>query len=87
MSRDPSVFDVAVEQFRRFDAPTVVVPIAYAGHTGVVYVSYRGDDEWMEQARLKGNQADLAIACCKRAYADAPSDACPRPRGTGRRAR
>ncbi len=44
---------VAAAQFERFGAPTVVVPIAYHGHTGVFYVSYRGDDEWMEQARLK----------------------------------
>lgn len=71
MSREPFVLDVALAQFSEWDAPTVIVPVARGGAAGVFYASYDGDAGWMAQARAEGNQAEVAIACCKRAYADA----------------
>lgn len=71
MSAEPFVLDVATEQFERMDAPTVIVPVAQKGRTGVFFATYEGDEEWMAHVRVKELQAEVAIALCKRAHADA----------------
>ncbi len=65
------VIDVAREQFESRRAPTVIVPVERDGETGVLYATYEGGEAWMAEARAVDNQEDLAIACCKLAYADA----------------
>ncbi len=71
MTSEPSAFVVALAQFDAMKAPTVIVPVVSDGEEGVFYASYQGDAEWMALASAKEHQADLAIACCKHAYADA----------------
>lgn len=72
MSGDPCVLEVARAQLESMNAPTVMVPVVlHDGKAGVFFGSYVGDEEWMEQAHAPENQVDVAIACCKLAYADA----------------
>ena len=71
MKSEPSVFTVALDQFNAMKAPTVIVPVLADGDEGVFYATYEGDAEWMSLASAKEHQAELAIACCKHAYADA----------------
>jgi len=42
-----------------------------SSRAGTIYATYQRDEEYMAFALDPGNQADVAIACCKRAYADA----------------
>ena len=73
MTGEPFVLDVALAQLTALDVPTVIVPVARDGEHGVFYASYDGggDAEWLALARAAHNQAELAIACCQVAYADA----------------
>ncbi len=71
MTAEPNVFEVALAQFDAMKAPTVIVPVVSDGEEGVFYASYHGDVEWMALASAKEHQAEVAIACCKHAYADA----------------
>ena len=78
MNRQPFVLDVALEQFQRMGAPTAIVPVACGDQPGTFYATYHGDDEWMALAHRPEHQAELAIAMCKRAYADARRHSCDR---------
>ncbi len=71
MTSEPSVFAVALAQFHAMKAPTVIVPVVSDGDEGVFYATYQGSVEWMALASAKEHQAEVAIACCKHAYADA----------------
>ncbi len=63
--------DLARGQFEGKRAPTVIVPVERDGEVGVFYATYEGDADWMRQASAEENQGEVAIACCKLAYADA----------------
>lgn len=67
----PPAMDSARQQFESRRAPTVIVPIERDGEGGVFYASYEGDADWMRRASAEENQGEVAIACCKLAYADA----------------
>ena len=71
MTGDPCVLDVALAQLEEMQGPTVIIPVVCDGQPGTIYATYQGDEEYMAFALDPGNQADVAIACCKRAYADA----------------
>jgi hypothetical protein len=71
MTGDPCVLDVALAQLEEMQAPTVIIPVVGDGQPGTIYATYQGDEEYMAFALDPGNQADVAIACCKRAYAEA----------------